>query len=156
MLRMSRMTDYGTVVLAHLAANPDTVFSAAEVASETQLAAPSVSKLLKRMTRAGLVSSFRGAAGGYTLARSAGRITAAQILDALEGPVTLTECSAADSSCRLEQVCGVGRSWQRINRSIRVALEHVTLAQLAECEDPEIDLGFASEGRATPFSRARN
>ncbi len=148
MLKMSRMTDYGTVVLAHLAAHPDAVFSASEIAVETRLAPPSVSKLLKHMSRAGLVSSFRGATGGYTLARPPESISAAQILDALEGPVALTECSADDSQCQLEDVCGVGRSWQRINRGIRKALEHISLAELVGCDMPEFDLRGGESQRA--------
>lgn len=131
------MTDYGTVVLAHLAAHPDTVFSAAEVAVDTRLTAPSVRKLLKVLSRAQLVDSYRGATGGYTLARDADSISAAEILDALEGPVALTECSGIDSHCHLETVCGVGQSWQRINRGIREALKHVSLAQLAARDVPD-------------------
>ncbi len=154
MLKMSRMTDYGTVVLAHLAAHPDTVFSASEIAAETRLSPPSVSKLLKHMSRAGLVSSFRGASGGYTLARPAEAISAAQVLDALEGPVALTECSADDSQCQLEDVCGVGRSWQRINRGIRQALEHISLAELIGGDMPEFDLrGGDSHGAHTATAR---
>ncbi|MEO1574123.1 MAG: SUF system Fe-S cluster assembly regulator [Pseudomonadota bacterium] len=132
MLRMSKMTDYGTLVLAHLAEAPGRVFSANDIASETQLALPSVRKLLKMLGKAGLVSSVRGAGGGYSLARSADDITAAEILDALEGPVMLTECSASDSQCRLESSCGVGASWQRINQLIRQSLTDVSLAQLCD------------------------
>ncbi|MFK8017228.1 MAG: SUF system Fe-S cluster assembly regulator [Gammaproteobacteria bacterium] len=129
---MSKMTDYGTLLLAHIAAEPGRIFSASEIASETDLALPSVRKLLKTLSKSDLVSSYRGASGGYTLARPADQITAAQILDALEGPVTLTECSASDSQCRLQHSCGVGRSWQHINRLIRQSLEDVTLTQLSD------------------------
>lgn len=148
MLRMSRMTDYGTVVLAHIAAHPGRVFSASDVAGETQLALPSVRKLLKVMTKAGLVSSFRGASGGYALARPAHQISAAEILDALEGPVTLTQCSAGDSRCRLETVCGVGRSWQRINHRIRRALDDVSLAQLTQAEALNVNFSLSGAGGA--------
>lgn len=141
MLRMSRMTDYGTVVLACIAAEPGRVFSASDVAQETQLALPSVRKLLKTMNKAGLLASFRGASGGYRLARPASDISAAEILDALEGPVTLTECSAGDSHCRIQRHCGVGRSWQRINHRIRRALDDVSLAQLTG--DDALTFNFA-------------
>ena len=156
MLRMSRMTDYGTVVLAHLAGEPRRVCSATDVAQATQLSPPSVSKLLKRLARAGLVESFRGTNGGYALARDAGSISAAQILDALEGPLALTECSADDSHCRLETVCGVGRAWQRINHSIRRALQDVSLAQLIDRGRPEIRFDFDIDGDAGTSGRRRS
>ena len=130
LLRISKLTDYGTVVLAHLATNPSTVCSAAEVAGATGIAPPTVSKLLKSLARSGLVSSTRGANGGYRLARGPQDISAADIIDALEGPVSITECSASDSLCEHEDVCSVGNSWQRINVAIRRALDDVTLSDL--------------------------
>ncbi len=147
MLRMSKMTDYGTLVLAHMAAEPGRIFSASDIAGETALALPSVRKLLKILSKSDLVASYRGASGGYALARSADQITAAQILDALEGPVTLTECSASDSQCRLAHSCGVGRSWQHINRLIRQSLCDISLAQL--CDVNTLSVNFAlSDGLA--------
>ncbi len=138
MLRMSRLTDYGTVVLAYMASPHDGVegglHTAAEVAAETRLGPATVSKLLKTLTRAGLVNSVRGSSGGYALARPSREISAAQIIDALEGPVSITECAGQPSRCDLESVCGVGNAWQQINVSIRRALEDISLAQLA---DPE-------------------
>ena len=123
MLRISKLTDYGTVLLAHLAANRDTVCSAADVATATGIALPTVSKLLKSLARCGLVTSTRGANGGYQLSRDPGQISAADVIDALEGPVSITECSASDSQCEHEGSCSVGGSWQRINVAIRRALD---------------------------------
>lgn len=130
MLRMSRLTDYGTVVLSHMAHHAEGLHSAADVASSTRLAAPTVAKLLKIMARAGLVTSVRGPQGGYTLARRPADISAADIIDALEGPVALTECSTSDHSCELEAICQVGGAWQQINLSIREALRDISLSQL--------------------------
>ncbi|HNP34970.1 MAG TPA: SUF system Fe-S cluster assembly regulator [Woeseiaceae bacterium] len=130
MLRISKLTDYGTVVLAHLAADQNGVVSAAEVAAATHLALPTVSKLLKSLARAGLVRSTRGAGGGYQLARPAHEISAADVIDALEGPVSITECSSLDSHCEHESNCSVGGAWQRINIAIRHALEEVSLLDL--------------------------
>lgn len=132
MLRMSRMTDYGTLILACLAERPSEILSASEIAERIKLSPTTVSKLMKVLHRAGLLDSFRGSHGGYALARPAGEISAAEILDALEGPVTLTECASADSHCELESVCLVGNSWQRINRRIRLALDGISLAQLID------------------------
>ena len=130
MLRISKLTDYGTVVLAHIASRPGEPVSAADVAAGTGIATPTVSKLLKSLARAGLVLSTRGAHGGYRLARAAGEISAADVIDALEGPVSITECSGSDSHCEHEGVCSVGGAWQQINVAIRRALDDVSLLDL--------------------------
>src|SRR6266853_1391973 len=131
MLRMSRLTDYATVLLAALAGEPGRVQTAASLAEQTRIAAPTVCKLLKQLQRAGLVISTRGLHGGYQLARPAAQISAAAIIDALEGPVALTDCSAGHGNCEIEDTCRVGRVWQRLNLAIRRALYDVSLAQLA-------------------------
>jgi FeS assembly SUF system regulator len=131
MLRISKLTDYGTVILAFLAANPREVHTAGEVAERTHLGVPTVSKLLKNLHRAGLVASTRGSHGGYELSRPAAEITAAAIVDAIEGPFALTECSGKHSECGIESTCGVGHAWQRVNSAIQRALSEVSLAELA-------------------------
>src|ERR1700690_2499606 len=131
MLRMGKMTDYATVVLASLAQEPATHRAAAELAERTRLGRPTVSKVLKGLQRAGLVISSRGSLGGYRLARAPEQITAAQILDVFEGPIAITECSGASSQCGIERQCRVGGAWQRVNAAIRRALEDLTLRQLA-------------------------
>jgi len=136
MLRMSKLTDYGTMVLAQLAANGHGLSTTGQVADATHLAQPTVSKLLKSLVHAGLVVSTRGVQGGYTLARPASAISAAEILDALEGPVAITECSSSRGGCDLESYCRVGSAWQRINHSIRHALETVSLADLQQQREP--------------------
>ncbi len=134
MLRISRLTDYATVILAALAGEPERVQTAAALAESTHIAAPTVCKLLKQLQRAGLVLSTRGLHGGYQLARPASQISAAAILDALEGPVALTDCSAGYGNCEIEDSCRVGRVWQRLNLAIRRSLYDVSLAQLAGLE----------------------
>jgi FeS assembly SUF system regulator len=136
MLRISRLTDYATVLLAALAGEPQRVQTAASLAVQTHIAAPTVSKLLKQLQRAGLVTSTRGLHGGYQLARPAAQISAAAILDALEGPVALTDCSVGHGQCEIEESCRVGRVWQRLNLAIRRALYEVSLAQLAGLDAP--------------------
>lgn len=143
MLRISRLTDYGTVVLAHLASGETAQVSAADVASATGLALPTVSKLLKELAKAEIVISTRGPHGGYRLAREARQISAADVIDALEGPVSITECSASDSHCNLEAVCHVGGAWQRINVAIRRALAEVSLADLLKTNSPLPSFVFA-------------
>lgn len=143
MLRISKLTDYGTVVLAYMAGESGTVCSAADVAEATGIAVPTVSKLLKSLARAELLTSTRGANGGYQLARDPHKISAASVIDALEGPVSITECSAADSHCDYESVCSVGGSWQRINVAIRRALEDISLVDLLRANRPVPNFRFA-------------
>jgi FeS assembly SUF system regulator len=131
MLRISKLTDYGTMVLACLALQPDRRHTATVVAERTRLGLPTVSKLLKSLHRAGLVTSMRGARGGYQLARPAAEISAAEIIDAIEGPVAITECSGHHSACDLETVCSTGTAWQRVNTAIRQSLDELSLAQLS-------------------------
>jgi len=131
MLRISKMTDYATVILARLAAAPERLLTAAQLAEQTRLAPPTVSKVLKLLHRRGLLRSTRGLHGGYRLARAAAEITAAQILDALEGPLALIECAQHVHHCSIESTCGVGRAWQRVNLAIRRALHEITLVELA-------------------------
>jgi len=131
MLRISKLTDYGTVILVHLANYPrDRLCPATDVAAATHLALPTVQKVLKTLAHSGLVASARGVDGGYRLARAADQITAAEILDALEGPVALTECSEDDSHCELESGCLVGGAWQKISIAIRGAMEDIRLSDL--------------------------
>lgn len=130
MLRISKLTDYGTVILADLAEREASLASAADVAEQTGLGLPTVRKLLKALARSGLVEAQRGAQGGYRLARAPSKITAADVIDALEGPVSITECSVGHTNCDIEASCRVGSAWQRINRAIRRALDDVTLEDL--------------------------
>lgn len=143
MLRISKLTDYGTVVLAELAERRGGLASAADVAQATRLGLPTVSKLLKLLGKAGLVESARGSHGGYRLARDAAEISAADVIDALEGPVSITECSGRDSHCDYQATCSVGHAWQRINLAIRQALGEISLADLSRANSPLPRFRFA-------------
>ena len=154
MLRISRLTDYATLVLATLAENPERVQTATALAEHTRIAAPTVSKLLKQLQRANLVTSTRGLHGGYQLARPAVEISAADILDALEGPVALTDCSAGHGNCGIEETCRVGRVWQRLNTAIRRSLHEVTLAQLAGIDSAQVRLPALEREVKLPIPRA--
>jgi len=136
MLRISKLTDYGTLVLVHLADHGGAddrhrgLCPASDVAAGTGLALPTVQKVLKALTRGGLVESARGSDGGYRLQRPPEAISATDILDILEGPVALTECSHEAGRCELEANCQVGSAWQRISHAMRGALSDVTLSDL--------------------------
>jgi FeS assembly SUF system regulator len=129
MLRVSKLTDYATVVMTCLAAG-DGVMSAQALAERARLELPTVSKLLKQLAQAELVASTRGINGGYRLARAPERITIADIVTAMEGPIGMTECSAHAGLCGHEPHCGVRVNWQRINHAIAGALASVTLADM--------------------------
>ena len=131
MIRISRITDYGIVLMAHLAERDgDTPHNAREVAESTQLPLPVVSKILKALAREGLLVSHRGAKGGYSLARDSCEILVTEMIGALEGPFGLTECATHPGTCPQESDCHVREPWQRINRVVYDALAHITLADL--------------------------
>jgi len=131
MLRISKLTDYGTVLLARLAATRAQQMTATQLAALTHIPPATVSKLLKRLQQHGLVTSTRGLHGGYRLARAPEHISAVQVLDALEGPVALTECASHAGQCGIEHNCGVHRAWQKVNVAIRRTLAEITLLELA-------------------------
>lgn len=130
MLRVTKLTDYATVVLTVLAARPDVVLSATELAERAGLEVPTVSKLLKPLAQAGLVEGFRGAHGGYRLSRPAAAISLVEIVEAMEGPLAMTECSLDHGDCGISQQCGVRGNWRRINDVVASALRNVSLAQM--------------------------
>lgn len=134
MLRISKLTDYATVILASLATRGDRICTASELATITHLSTATVSKLLKKLQRGGLVTSSLGSHGGYQLAKPATHISAADILDALEGRFALTECSGEHSNCGIANSCRTGTAWRRVNAAIVRALKDVTLSQLAGLE----------------------
>lgn len=132
MLRMSKLTDYGTVMVTYLAREPARAHSAQEIAKAVQVALPTASKLLKLLGKGGLVQATRGIKGGYVLTRDPREISMAQVIQALEGPIGLTECSTSEGVCGQEAGCSVRVNWQRISRVVVNALEHVSLADMVE------------------------
>ena len=130
MIRVSKLTDYAIVLLAHLARSERTL-TAHELAALSSVPLPTVSKLCKELSKAGLVTSHRGRKGGYGLARPADRISLAHIVEALEGPIALTECSHATQSCDLEKTCLAKASWDPVSRAIHGALSSLPLSSIA-------------------------
>jgi FeS assembly SUF system regulator len=132
MLRVSKLADYGTVVMVYLAKHAQTLCNARDIALHTHLTVPTVSKLLKRLTAAGLLTSVRGVSGGYRLQRAAAEISVAQIISALEEQLGLTECSLHPNECVLQNVCHIQGNWQLISQAIETALDSVSLDVLAK------------------------
>ena len=136
MIRISRMADYGVVALSFLARQPDVCFSAARIAERTGVPLPTARKLLKMLVKNGVVVSRRGSSGGYGLARPPQDISVADLVVAVDGPIALADClqdgNANTSVCGLEGFCAVRGPWQKVSDAIRVALEEVTLADIAD------------------------
>ena len=131
MLRLSKQSDYATVLLSHLASAQGRVCNVSELAAATQVSSPMVSKTLKILARAGLVDSERGAGGGYRLNRAPADISIADIIGAVEGPIALTQCSSHDG-CSLQSHCQIRPHWQVINSTIIESLRKLSLAQLLQ------------------------
>ena len=155
MIRMTKQSDYGIVLMTHLANLVDEVHNAAELAADTQLPLPTVSKVLKLLARADLLESHRGVKGGYSLSRAPEQISVAEIIGALEGPIAVTECiDDSPGECLQEPICPVRGNWQRINQAIRQALEAISLAEMSQPMSQLVTLGgremAASQGAETP------
>lgn len=134
MIRITKQTDYGIVLLTHLATTPERQVNAPELAGETRLPLPMVSKILKLLVREGVLVSHRGVKGGYGLARAPEEISMAEVISALEGPIAITECIDEHSGCTHEPFCGVRGRWHRINTALREALEGITLGEMADTQ----------------------
>ncbi|MGH8829963.1 MAG: SUF system Fe-S cluster assembly regulator [Polaromonas sp.] len=131
MLRLSKLTDYGTVIMSYMARRPTGLHSAADLALALGVTLPTASKILKRLVRAELLQSVRGAQGGYRLSRSPEQISVTEVIDALEGPFGVTECSAVVGLCSQEAGCPIRSHWQGLNQLIRHTLDRVTLADMS-------------------------
>ena len=134
MIRLSRLADYGLVLMGRMAAKPATVHTAVGLSEETQLPMPTVAKLLVRLTQGGLLLSHRGARGGYQLARPPAEISVGDIVVAVDGPIALTQCleHGAAGACDVEPICPTRRGWNRLNDAVKRAFSEVSLAELAQ------------------------
>lgn len=157
MIRLSKLTDYGFVVLSLFARREaEIVLNARDASAESGLPMPTVSKLLKILARQGLLVATRGMKGGYRLSRRPEQITVAEIIGALEGPVAMTDClSEHDNDCVIDGSCPCQGHWQLINSAVKQALEGITLAQMAK---PVAEMGSVRKNAqpgVTSFSSER-
>lgn len=136
MLKVSKLSDYATVLLVRLAAEPGRVQSAADLAEAVHLEPPTVSKVLKLLAAAGLVESRRGANGGYRLARPVAQISIVEIIEAIDGPIGMTECSRREGRCSHEPHCDVRAPWQRISDAVVASLSRIRLADMVAQPPP--------------------
>lgn len=129
MLRISKLTDYATLILTHLASSSSQIVSATTIAKECRLSLPTVSKLLKILADATLVTAFRGTGGGYQLIRSINEISIADVVIAIEGQLAITEC-CMNTNCSLDTWCTVKENWKHINKMILNTLAGVKLSDM--------------------------
>lgn len=140
MVRLNRETDYGFGILTLMAKAPEQRFNAACLADKRGLPQPVVSKILKQLTRSGVLISYRGAKGGYGLARAPEHLTVAALITALEGPIALTDCiEEGRSACQYGAQCTVSGVWNHINDVVFKALSQITLAEMAAADSSRIN-----------------
>jgi len=147
MIRLSKLTDYGILLMTQMArgtAHP--LHTARDLAAETQVPLPTVSKVLKLLSGGGLLISHRGLKGGYSLVRAPQEISVGQIITVLEGPIGVTECGSAAGLCGIEPHCPMSANWRVISREVRQALENLTL--------PDLIQPLRAMGRRTPLISA--
>lgn len=127
MLKLSKMADYGIVILAYMSQNR-MCLSSTQIAENTHIPEATVSKILKLLNNGGIVNSTRGANGGYQLVENAENISAAKIIEAIDGPVELTSCvEGSHSTCQIANTCQLNGRWQKINGAVKDALGTLTL-----------------------------
>ena len=133
MIKLSKLTDYSVAILAQMSkADTGKVVSCTFLSETTGVPEPTVAKILKILTKSGFVVSARGIRGGYRLDRSADKITVADIITAMDGPIAVTACvEGGTNDCAMESKCPVRGNWDKVNRAIRAALEEVSLADIA-------------------------
>ena len=157
MLKLSKMADYGTVVLTALINEPERSRSANEISATIQVPLPTVSKILKMLGHGGLVSSLRGVKGGYRLSRPANQISLVDIIHVMDGPIGVTECSVTPGLCSREAGCAVRDNWQRINHAMVGVLQAITLDQMIAPVPRAVDAtGTGVDATAKPARTTRN
>jgi FeS assembly SUF system regulator len=131
MIRLTKITDYGIILLCDMATHGQAMpHNARDLAGSTRLPLPMVSKILKALARGKILESHRGTKGGFRLIRPADQIRISEIIQALEGPIAITECLSDQPRCGVGTHCPLRISWNRINEAIHGALDGITLADM--------------------------
>ncbi|MDX1569764.1 MAG: SUF system Fe-S cluster assembly regulator [Xanthomonadales bacterium] len=138
MLRLSKLTDYAIMLLSVMAEDPEQVLSASELAGRAHLEQTTVAKILKILTKSGLIRSYRGVNGGYRPAVAPRDLSVADVIGAMEGPIGMTECSVTPGLCAQEAYCQVQKNWQRISLAVENALADVTLEDMTRPMVPPV------------------
>ena len=139
MIRLSRLTDYAVALLSQMGrSEPDHLWAASSLSEISDLPMPTVAKVLKLLAKSGVIKATRGAAGGYKLTRSIAQISIADIIEAMDGPISITDCARGrdQSDCSVQDICPVSDGWHRVNNIVRKALADVSLAEISESSAP--------------------
>ncbi len=132
MIRLSRMTDYAIAILSQMGEGHECLWTAPDLAGRTGLPQPTTSKILKKLTKSGILGASRGAGGGYRLIRDKASISVATVIEAMDGPIAITDCTTGSiSPCGIDRICPMSGGWNRINQAIKQALETVSIAELS-------------------------
>lgn len=154
MIRLSKLADYGIVIMTNMARQPERQHNASAIAAQSHIPLPMASKILKALARAGLLASHRGAKGGYGLARPAETISVADVITALDGPIAVTACiENSPGECDIELLCPARANWQRINDAIRRALADISMAEMAQTVPSAFGLRLGGDDRAPTVRR---
>jgi len=152
MFRITRLTDYGVLLMTQLAKDTVEVHNAADLADQVRVPLPTVSKILQILLHENLLESVRGAGGGYRLARNAADISVRDIIVALEGPIALTECNREAGNCEQESHCATRDNWHMINQAVRHALGNISLEDMIQ-PDFSPFMRMEKPGESTPKLR---
>ena len=131
-MKINKLTDYSIVILANLVAKDENAMHTAKELSEfSGIPLPTVTRILKVLSNKGILESQRGAQGGYELTRNSAEISVAEVIEAMEGPIALTECASDDCGCAFEPSCAVGKPWQKINKAVNDVLRNISLSDMS-------------------------
>ncbi|AGM40817.1 BadM/Rrf2 family transcriptional regulator [Spiribacter salinus M19-40] len=153
MIRLNRETDYGIGILTLMAQAPEARFNAGSLAETRGLPQPIVSKILKHLARRGVLVSYRGAKGGYGLARRPEDISIAEVITVLEGPIALTDCiEGGQDACQYGSNCQTSGVWNHINNVVLQALSDITLAEMTGADGT----GIQGQAHTLEFTGVRH
>jgi FeS assembly SUF system regulator len=148
MIRLSRLTDYAVALLSHMGKEgEEKLWAASSLAEMSGLPMPTVAKVLKLLSKSGLISAHRGASGGYRLSRRMSDISVAEIIESMDGPIALTDCAegSAHEDCNIQNICPLSQGWNRVNIAVRKALQDVSLVEMLT--PPPLSVGETNDLR---------
>ncbi len=146
MMKLSKMSDYAVVMMTLMGSEPLANHTATTVAENSGLTVPTVRKLMKMLSKAGLLNSTRGVNGGYTFAKNPNTINVSEIIEAVDGPIAMTTClDRTQTTCAMDGNCPTKDRWHVINEAVKNALQGVTLGQFIEPTNPLVRVEFDEE-----------
>lgn len=148
MLRITKEADYAIMLLAYIAEHPrGEIHTARKAAEWSGLPLPMVSKILRSLARQGILDSHRGVSGGYSLDREPHETSVAEVIRALEGPISMVQCGSEPGACDQESVCPTRVNWARISQEVERALERVPITEMVvrRASTPVLSIGEADE-----------